>query len=85
MTTLEMPRFQSLLLRSDPDMLLAALRNASTKQDVRSLLDKHGHEPVSAAWTSLDPIEKAALNLVRVFNGTLLHDDGSEPNAVRNE
>ncbi len=72
-------------LRPNQDLLLAALKRAATKADVRALLDTYGHEPVSDAWKHLDSIDKAALSLVRVFNGTLLHDTGSEPDPVRDQ
>ena len=85
MTTLRMPRLQLSLSKHDSQSLLFALQSATTKSDVRRLLEKHGHEQVSSAWNQLDSLDKAALNLVRIFDGTLIHDDGSESHSSRNE
>jgi hypothetical protein len=57
----------------DP-LLLQSLQRASEKRDVRSLMQEHDIEAVNAAWRALDPIDRAALHLMKAFDGTVIHD-----------
>ena len=66
-------------------MLVSALQTAESKGDVRRLLAEYGYEPVNAAWGQLDDLTKSSLSLVKAFDGQVLHDIGSEPNAVREQ
>jgi len=63
-------------------MLISALQTAENKGDVRRLLSEYGYEPVNAAWGQLDDLTKSSLSLVKAFDGQVLHDIGSEPDAV---
>tara|TARA_Y100000356_G_scaffold87859_1_gene73430 strand:- start:89 stop:298 length:210 start_codon:yes stop_codon:yes gene_type:complete len=54
--------------------LVQALSSAQTKSDVRQLISTHGRENVVKAWDSLDAVDKAALRLVKEFDGTIIHD-----------
>lgn len=58
---------------SDP-LIKAALQRATTKADVRDLFQRHDVSDINAAWKELTPLERAALNLCRVFDGTIIHD-----------
>lgn len=55
-------------------MVQAALRRARTKADVRSLLATHDANDVNIAWKTLEPLERAALSLMRGFDGEIIHD-----------
>lgn len=54
--------------------LVQALSSAQTKSDVRQLISTHGRENVVKAWDSLNAVDKAALRLVKEFDGTIIHD-----------
>lgn len=67
---------------SDPSMLLSALQHASSKKDVRDLIDKHGYEPVAKAWGQLDQLSRSSLSLVKAFDGVIIHGCELEPDSV---
>lgn len=60
--------------------LLDALRRSSERADVRALIQRHDIEEVNKAWKCLDPLERAALQLVKAFDGTVIH--GADPTAI---
>lgn len=57
----------------DPD-ILSQLEQASCKSDVKALLTRHDVADVNAAWKQLPGVQKAALNLCRIFDGTIFYD-----------
>lgn len=57
----------------EPD-ILEALQQASTKQDVRNVLQRYESEAVHAAWGSLSPAQRGALHLVRFTDGRIFHE-----------
>ena len=57
----------------DPE-ILAALAEASTKDDVRLVLARYDTEAVHHAWRHLPPVQQAALHLVRFTNGRIFHE-----------
>jgi len=62
-------------LPSPPDpAILDALLRASTKSDVRDVIADYPYEEINRAWRQLPPVQQAALQLVRYFNGTIFHD-----------
>jgi len=52
----------------------AALARAKTKAEVRALLASHDVNAVNAAWKALKPLDRAALSLMRGFDGEIIHD-----------
>ena len=59
---------------SSLNSLVQSLQSAATKSDVRQLISTHGRENVVKAWDSLYTVDKAALRLVKEFDGTIIHD-----------
>jgi len=57
---------------------LSALQRARTKADVRSLLATRDINEINAAWRGLEPIKRAALSLVRAFDGEIVDVDPTE-------
>lgn len=57
----------------DPD-ILAALAEASTKEDVRQVISRYDGDAVNHAWRHLSPVQQAALRLVRFTNGRIFHE-----------
>ena len=57
----------------DPE-ILAALAEASTKDDVRLVLSRYDTESVHEAWSYLPTAQQAALRLVRFTNGRIFHE-----------
>lgn len=51
------------------------LAAASTRQDVQRLLDRHGYDTVARSWSALPVVQRAALSLVKTFDGTIIHGD----------
>ena len=51
-----------------------ALDAATTKAEVRSILDLHGRETFRSAWETLDPVVRGSLLLTRAFDGTVILD-----------
>lgn len=41
---------------------------------MKALFQRHDVEAINAAWRQLDPIDRAALNLCRIFDGTIIPD-----------
>lgn len=62
-------------------LIKSALEQATTKADVRELFQRHDVSDINAAWKELTPLERASLNLCRVFDGTIIHDYTEEPGA----
>jgi hypothetical protein len=60
-------------LSSDP-AILSALQRCSQRADVRALINSHDLEEVNKAWKCLAPLDRAALHLVKAFDGTVIHD-----------
>jgi hypothetical protein len=58
---------------SDPT-ILEGLRQATRKDHVRHLLQRHDVEQVNAAWRRLTPVERSALLLCKHFDGTIIPD-----------
>jgi hypothetical protein len=57
---------------------VAALERAKTKADVRALLAVRDIEEINAAWRALQPTDRAALSLVRAFDGEVVDIDPAE-------
>jgi len=81
-------------LSPDVDPILEALEEASTREDIRNLIDKYGYDNVAPIWNKISPVQQGALMLARNFDqAVIIHelDDTSErpneradnPNAAR--
>lgn len=57
----------------DP-VILEGLRQATRKEDVRHLLQRHDVNRVNDAWRALTPLERSALLLCKHFDGTVIPD-----------
>lgn len=53
---------------SDKNIILNALEDASTKDDVRNLMQIYGYDNVAPLWNEISPAQRAALMLVRNFS-----------------
>jgi hypothetical protein len=65
---------------SDSDIILEALEAASTRADIRNLMDKFGYDNVAPLWNKISPVQQGALMLVRNFDqAAIIHglDDTS--------
>ncbi len=65
---------------SDSDIILEALEAASTRADIRNLMNKFGYDNVAPLWNKISPVQQAALMLVRNFDqAAIIHglDDTS--------
>lgn len=70
-----MPAHNPPSLASEPDPeIVAALAEASTKEDVRLVLSRYDTEAVHQAWTHLPDAQRGALHLVRFTNGRIFHE-----------
>ena len=58
---------QLLLSSSDKNFVLESLESASTKDDVRNLMQTYGYDNVAPLWNEISPAQQAALMLVRNF------------------
>lgn len=56
------------------DMVREALNAATTKAEVKAVLDLHGREAFRGAWEALDPVVRGSLLLTRAFDGTVILD-----------
>lgn len=54
--------------------ILTALQSATCKADVRALFQRHDVDDINAAWRQLSSVERSALNLCRIFDGTIISD-----------
>ena len=63
----EMKLAPPLSLASDKNIILEALEEASTKEDVRNLMHTYGYDNVAPLWNEISPAQRAALMLVRNF------------------
>jgi len=68
MTTLKEPHHQDFSSPSDNTHILDALEAASTRDDVRNLMQTHGYDNVALLWKDINPVQRAALMLVRNFD-----------------
>lgn len=59
---------------SSANALAALLRQATDRKDVRQLICRHDQRELDAAWGQLSRLDRAALECVRVFDGTIFHD-----------
>lgn len=53
---------------------MEALGQASTKQDVRTILSRYDANAVHLAWRHLPTVQQAALRLVHFTNGRIFHE-----------
>jgi DNA-directed RNA polymerase specialized sigma24 family protein len=60
---------------SPGDSLVRALSFARSKTDVATLLRRHDHSDVAAAWAQLPAAHQSALLLVRGFDGVIVDAD----------
>lgn len=67
------PTAPSLPSAPDPEVL-EALSQASTKADVRAVLQRYETSVVHHAWNFLPPAQQGALNLVRLTDGRIFHE-----------
>ena len=51
------------------------LAAASTRSDVQLLLERYGYDTVARSWPQLPAAQRAALSLVKTFDGTIIHGD----------
>lgn len=58
--------------------ILDQLGEVTCKSDVKALLARHDVADVNAAWKQLPQVQKAALNLCRIFDGTIFYDLGED-------
>lgn len=65
--------------------LLTSLKRASKKSDVKNLIDSHGYERVSQAWNDLDGLTRSTLQLMKAFDGVVIHGSERQPDSVRDE
>lgn len=56
-----------------PD-LLEAIEQASCRQDMARLLQRHSYNEVNAAWKHVSPVQRAALSFIRNFDGFVPHE-----------
>lgn len=57
----------------DPE-IVEALSQASTKDDVRTILSRYDSGAVHQAWHHLPAVQQAALRLVHFTNGRIFHE-----------
>lgn len=62
--------------------LYEKLALASTKQDVRFLIEQNGYSAVNKAWCELSRLQRGCLDLARCFDGTIIHEFGTESHSV---
>ena len=55
--------------------VLEGLKRASTKEDVKQLIDSYGYPAVNDAWKDLPSIDKGALSMLRSFEGSTIIRD----------
>lgn len=55
--------------------ITSGLAAATTRRDVQLLLERYGYDTVAASWTQIPPVQRAALSLVKTFDGCIIHDD----------
>lgn len=67
------PTPPSLASGIDPE-ILAALEQASSKEDVRLILSRYDTDAVHRAWKGLPLVQQAALRLVHFTNGRIFHE-----------
>jgi hypothetical protein len=65
-----------------PQTLIDLLSQSSSKADVRKLINDHGYDEVNKAWFELDALQRSALELVRSFDGTIVHEPRSESDPI---
>ena len=65
--------------------LLTSLKDASKKRDVKNLIDTYGYESVSQAWNQLDGVTRSALQLMKAFDGVVIHGSERQPDSVRDQ
>ena len=54
--------------------ILTALQSATCKADVRALFQRHDVDDINTAWRQLSSLDRSALNLCRIFDGTIISD-----------
>ena len=59
-------------LSNTPDPIVAALKAATRREDVRSIVASYPSDRVQKAWNQLDQLTKSSLLLTREFNGTII-------------
>lgn len=62
----------------DPD-LLDSLLAASHKGDISRLIRIHGYPALAQLWPQLPPVQRAALELCRNFDATIVHELDDTP------
>ncbi len=68
----------SLLHRSDLLDIKSSLEKAKTTDDVRALIDRYGYNNVAPVFDQINPVQKAALLLMRAFNGSQIIHQSNE-------
>lgn len=58
---------------------------ASTKKQVKQLIEKNGYQAMNEAWAELSDLQRSSLELMRRFDGTIIHEPGSESDSVRDQ
>jgi len=48
------------------------LKRASTKDDVKDLINSYGYPAVNDAWKDLSSVDRGALSLLRSFEGSTI-------------
>ena len=64
-------------------VLSRKLALASTKRQVKQLIENNGYQAMNEAWAELSDLQRSSLELMRRFDGTIIHESGSEPDSVR--
>ncbi len=66
-------------------LLSEKLALASTKGQVKQLIESNGYHAMNEAWAELSDLQRSSLELMRRFDGTIIHEPGSEPDSVRDQ
>lgn len=66
-------------LPCDPT-ILSRLQQATRKEHVRQLFERHDVDALNRAWKQLTPTERSSLTLCRLFDGIII-PDAQEPGA----
>ena len=56
------------------ETVVEALNAATTKAEVKAVLDLHGRDAFRRAWELLDPVVRGSLLLTRAFDGEVIAD-----------
>lgn len=58
------------------------MRSCRTKGEVRALMHRLPRPELDAAWRELDPVARAALELVRAFDGIIVPEFDDSPQEI---